>query len=87
LRKTLFGLKRDEVRGNGENYMLRNLVFCTFTQYCASDRKDKNVIVEACSAYGGVAYTGLWWGNLGERDQWREPGVDWRIILRRIFSK
>jgi hypothetical protein len=26
-----------------------------------------------------------WWGNLRERGHWREPDVDGRIILRRIF--
>jgi hypothetical protein len=31
------------------------------------------------------AYTGFWWGNLRERDHWRDPGVDGRIILRWIF--
>jgi len=29
----------------------------------------------------------LWWGNLGERDHWRDTGVDGRIILRWIFKK
>ena len=29
----------------------------------------------------------LWWGNLRERDHWGQPGVDGRIILRRIFTK
>jgi hypothetical protein len=28
------------------------------------------------------AFTGFWWGNLRERDYWRDPGVDGRIILR-----
>ena len=32
-------------------------------------------------------YTGFWWGNLGERDHWGDPGVDGRIILRWIFRK
>jgi len=41
----------------------------------------------ACSAYGGEAYTGLWWGNLRERDHWGDPGADGRIILRRIFGE
>jgi len=29
----------------------------------------------------------FWWGNLRKRDQWGEPDVDGRIILRRIFRK
>ena len=33
------------------------------------------------------AYTGFWWGNLREIDHLRDPGVDGRIILRRIFWK
>ena len=32
-------------------------------------------------------YTGFWWGNLGERDQLEDPGVDRRIILGWIFRK
>ena len=35
----------------------------------------------------GQAYTGFWWGNLRERDQLGDPGVDGRIILRWIFRK
>jgi len=43
----------------------------------------------ACSAYGGrgEAYAGFWWGNLRERDQLGDPGVDGRIMLRWIFRK
>jgi len=29
----------------------------------------------------------FWWGNLEERDHWGDPGVEGRIILRRIFRK
>ena len=31
--------------------------------------------------------TGFWWGNLRERDDWRDPGADGRIILRWNFRK
>ena len=33
----------------------------------------------------GEVCTGFWWGNLGERDHWGDPGVDGRIILKWIF--
>ena len=35
----------------------------------------------------GEVYTGLWVGNLKERDHLEDQGVDGRIILRWIFSK
>jgi hypothetical protein len=31
------------------------------------------------------AYTGFWWGNFTERDHFRDPRVDKRIILEWIF--
>jgi hypothetical protein len=36
---------------------------------------------------GEERYTGFWWGNLRERDHLEDPGVDGRLILRRIFRK
>jgi hypothetical protein len=44
---------------------------------------------EACSACGGrgEVCTGFWWGNLRERDHWGDPGLNGRIILKRIFRK
>jgi len=35
----------------------------------------------------GEVYTGLWWGNLMERDHLGDPGIDGRIILRWILRK
>jgi hypothetical protein len=40
-----------------------------------------------CSAYGGEKYKEFWWEGLREGDHWGDPGVDGRIILRRIFRK
>jgi hypothetical protein len=36
---------------------------------------------------GGEVYTGYWWGNLRLRDHLVDPGIDGRIVLRRIFRK
>jgi hypothetical protein len=35
----------------------------------------------------GEPCTGFWWGNLRERDHWRDQDVDGRIILRWIFRR
>ena len=35
----------------------------------------------------GEAYTGFWWGNLRERENLEDSGVDGRKILRWIFRK
>ena len=32
-------------------------------------------------------HTGLWWGNLRERDHLEESGVDGRVILKWVFEK
>jgi hypothetical protein len=35
----------------------------------------------------GELCTGFWWGSLRERDNWGDPDVDGRIILRWNFRK
>jgi hypothetical protein len=32
-------------------------------------------------------FGGFWWGKLRERDDWGDPDIDGRIILRWIFRK
>jgi hypothetical protein len=53
------------------------------------DKIEKNEMGRACSSDGGGVrrVQGFWWGNLRERDQWGDPGVDGRIILRWLFKK
>jgi hypothetical protein len=35
----------------------------------------------------GEVQTEFWWGNLRERDHFKDPGVDRRIILRWVFGR
>jgi len=39
-----------------------------------------------CHVWRGEVHTGVWWGNLRERDHLEDPSVDWRI-LKWIFRK
>jgi hypothetical protein len=48
---------------------------------------DKNEMGGVCSAYGGEASSGFWWGNLREIDHLGDPSVDGRIILRWTFRE
>jgi hypothetical protein len=55
--------------------------------YYHCDEIEKIEMDGVCSAYGGGerGVQGFWWKTLKERDHWRDPGIDGRIILRRIF--
>jgi len=35
---------------------------------------------------GGEAHTGIWWGNLRERDHLDDLRIDGRIILKSMFK-
>jgi hypothetical protein len=52
-------------------------------KYFSGDKIEKNEMGRACSTYGNRC--DFWWENLRERDHWRYPGVDGKIILRLIF--
>jgi len=36
---------------------------------------------------GGEAYTGVWWGNVSERDHLVDPGVNGKTIIRWSFRE
>jgi len=50
--RTLFGPKRDEVTGSGENYILRSLMICTPHEISSGDQIEKNKMGRACSTHG-----------------------------------
>jgi hypothetical protein len=74
---------------------LRNICINTLHKGNSGDDDDDDDNNNNNNGMGGVyrvwgageAYTRFWWGNLRERDHWGDPGVDGRIILRRIFRE
>ena len=83
--RRIFGPKRDEVTGEwsklhneelNDLYCLPNIVRVIESRRM---RWVGHVVVET--------YSGVWWGNLRERNHLEDPGVDGRIMLRWIFGK
>jgi len=74
--------------GSGENYIMRNFIFCVFTKYCSGDQVEKNERGVACSAYGGDenCLPDFGGGKLMERNHLEEPSVNGRMILRWILG-
>jgi hypothetical protein len=87
--RRLFGLKRDEVTGvwrKLHNEELHDVYFLpTIVRVIKSRRMRWAGHVARMGR--GEACTEFWWENLRERNHWRDPGVDARIILGWIFKK
>jgi hypothetical protein len=85
--RRIFGPKRDEVISKWRrlhNDELNDL-YSSLT-ICSGDQIDNNEMGGACSAYGGEGRCiQVLVGNLRERDHLENPGIEGKIILRRIF--
>ena len=82
--RRVFGLKRDEVTGEWRklhNEELNDLYSSPNIVRVIKSRRMRWAGHVARMGRGEV-YTGLWWGNLKERDHLGDPGIDGRIILR-----
>jgi hypothetical protein len=86
--RRIFGPKRDEVTGEWRKlhieelnglYSLPNIVRVIKSRRIRwGGHVARMVEEEVC--------TGFWWGNRRERDRWRDPGIDGRIMLGWIFK-
>ena len=83
--RRICGPKRDEVAGEWRKLRSEELN----DLYSSPNKIDKNEMGGACRAYGGEEryIQGSGGGNLRERDNLEEPGVDGRKILRWSFRK
>jgi hypothetical protein len=89
LLRRIFGPKRDEVTGEWRklhNEELNDLYCSPTIVRVIKSRRIRWAEHVARMTEGRSVYRVLV-GNLKERDQWGDPGVDGRIILRRMFRK
>ena len=50
--RRVFGTKRSEETGGGENYIMRSLMNCSAQPWCVGDKIKNNEMGAACSACG-----------------------------------
>ena len=83
----IFGLKRDEVTGEWRKLHSEELNDLYSSPNIVNKIISRRMkwAVHVTGMGRGEAYTGVWCGNVKERDHLGEPGVDGRIILRCIF--
>jgi hypothetical protein len=84
-----FEPKRDKVTGEWRKHHIeeRNDLYCSPNIVWVIKSRRMRSAGYVARMERGDACTGFWLGKLRERDHLVDPGVDGRIILRRIFRK
>jgi hypothetical protein len=86
LRK-IFGHRRDEVKSEWRKLHNEelNVLYCSTNTVRVIKLRRMGWARHVARMGRGEVCTGIWWGNLRERDQWGDPGAVGKIILRWIF--
>ena len=84
----LFGPRRDEVTGEWRKLQNEELndLYCTPSIVRVIKSRLMSWTGHVARMGRGEAYTGLWWGNLRERDHLEDPDVHGRIILSGMWG-
>ena len=79
----IFGPKRDEVTEEWRKLHNEELndLYCSPNIFRVIKSRRMRWPGHVARMRKGEVYTGFWWGNLRERDNLGDPGVDGRIIL------
>jgi hypothetical protein len=87
--KRIFGTRREEVTGEWRKLHNEELndLYCSPNIVRVIKSRRMRWAGHVALWGRGEVYIGFRWENLRERDNWGDPGVDGRIILRWIFRK
>ena len=85
--RRVFGPKSDEVTEEWRKLHIEELSDLYSLPNTVRVVKSRRMRWAGYVARMGEGCTGLWWGNLRERDHWGDPDADGGIILRWIFRK
>ena len=76
--RRIYGFKRDEVTGEWRKLHNEELndLYCSPSIVREIKSRRMRWVGYVARMGRGEAYTGIWWGNLWERDHLEDPGVD-----------
>jgi hypothetical protein len=86
--RRIFGPKRDEVTGNGENYIMRSVIIVLLAEYRSGNESRRMRLAGHVARMGerrGVCRVLL--GNPEGKNHLQDPEINGRIILRWISRK